>query len=159
MSYTNADSIEDKVIASLLWNLGQITTANGYNYTVGDLISDSPLNVTDINNFPGCVVVPGPERASLLTTATSQGDTTDSFFPTLQVLLYFYMKETENTWAALRKLKRDVQKMIGINPMLRGQDNQETCFLARYASSVPYEQMAGIKIGIEISYQAPLNGG
>lgn len=148
-TYLNDISMEDRMVAGLVYNLKGITEANGFAQNIGDVLEDPPVAPAAIQNFPGVVIAFGEELV--------EAESIDETYLKVPVFLYCHVRETDRPSRAVRLIKRDIQRMLGLYWNLPGEDGQSSCGLAKYAGALPFARVngapqAGVRIKVEITY-------
>lgn len=152
-----SDSVETKIREALLYRLGQITVANGYENDIGDVFDDFPDDTGDIDDFPAVVALTGFDSRTNLDN--------EMLYVTARATLLAFVDPSGPVVEDTETIKQDVQRMLGLNPALPGSGSAPTCELAVYAGAEPFGRvldmpqapnLRGTRITVEIRYQQEL---
>lgn len=150
--YLNDVSMERRMRDGFVFNLKQITKANGYRTNLGDILIDAPLSLSDVlsKTMPAIVMAFGEEK--------NVAEATDFHELVVPVNLYCHISEASRQSDAILDLKMDIQQMLGSLWMLPGADGLPTCGRAKYLASLPFSKVndisaCGVRITVEVTYQ------
>lgn len=148
-----ANSIRNRVREALKYQLSTITTANGYNNTVGDIFGLG-VSVEQIKNYPAFVVVAGAEQTFDF---RQDQQTFIRQAKEFTLTIYAFVKTINDAEDAQDLIVEDVEKLIGTNFGLPDADGDCTCYLAQVVRTEPFglernKPITGVKITINARY-------
>jgi len=140
--YANPDSASERLLAAVVFGLKQIHEDNGYDNTVKRVFTEIPAP-SDIVEYPSIVVLMGDE--------TTYWDDTEALANTLPITFLAFLNEKEDPTGARLKLKKDMQKRMGVNWMVPGEDGQVAARLIRPSSYKPFGMFLNVpKVGFAL---------
>ena len=151
--YTNAESATQRLIAALKFGFEEITTENGYDNTMRDVFTEIPTQ-SQLVNYPSLAIIQGRE--------TSNWDSTEDIQNTLPITLMVWINNQGDPTTGRLTLKKDIQRRLGVNWMVPGEDDVEACRLVRYAAYEPFGMFLNVpKVGfimeIVVTYNQDVN--
>lgn len=130
----NAHSCRTRIRQALLYLLKQISIDNGYKTNVSE-VHDEALNFNNIKRFPAIVLTFATENI------LEYGVNNQTFvkqFHELRAFLDCFVYERETPSFAREELIHDLEKLIGVNHGLPGEDGKCTCYFAQPVSIIPF---------------------
>lgn len=158
MAYTNSAHVKTNIRTALSYNLKQITIANGYFNTVGQVFYSIPTRGA-IQDYPSCVLLWGETPTETPEGTGSRVDQSDSLLHKLASLTtLWYLKEGNDPALAREQLLADVEYRIGNYSHIPDSLGARTCLHAWIDSEEPIswnynEPLIGQKIDIKIRYR------
>lgn len=147
--YLNQDSATQKLLNALVFGLKSITKEAGYDNTVKRVFTEYPTQ-SQLVDYPCIAVIQGREN--------TDWDATEEMINTLNILLVVFCHEQTDPTNARLSLKKDIHRNLGLNWMLRGEDDSETCRLIRPSSYEPFGMFINTpKIGFVMELVAQYN--
>ena len=131
-------SARRRIRDALVYQLGNITKAGGYNNDIVEIHTMTP-SLEQMKMFPSIVVVSGDERSLPL---DGQGSTFKVIQKDWTILIHAFLKATYNPTDAQDDVIQDIEQMVGEHFGLEHQDGKCTCFLAQILNSRPF----GLKV-------------
>lgn len=152
--YANAESAVARVRKSLVWNLGQIRTANGYLNDIGDIFTEIP-GETEIRNFPAIALLRGQ-------TIIENEDQSEQLWHKLTPYTALVYVRSQNPTEARESILQDLERMLGVNWMLTGEDGVETCRIASLDGDRPFgmvinKPQVGFTFGFSVRFAQDIN--
>lgn len=152
--YANAESAVARVRKSLVWNLSQIRTANGYLNDIGDIFTEIP-GETEIRNFPAIALLRGQ-------TVIENEDQSEQLWHKLTPYTALVYVRSQNPTEARESILQDLERMLGVNWMLVGEDGAETCRIASLDGDRPFgmvmnKPQVGFTFGFSVRFAQDIN--
>lgn len=116
--YTNPESAMIRMMKALIFQLKQITRANGYSCTIGDIKTEPP-NEGEIKNFPAIALLRGQ------TDIENEDQSDQEWKKRIPFTALVYLRDQDPTWGRLKVLA-DLESRLGNYWMLPGEDGVET---------------------------------
>lgn len=147
--YENEKSATQRFIDALVFGLKSIKTEAGYNNTVRQVFTEYPTQ-SQLVNYPSIAIVQGRE--------VTDWDSTEDMINTMNIVLVVFCHDQGDPTNARLTLKKDIHRHFGLNWMVRGEDDVETCRLIRPASYEPFGMYINTpKIGFIMELVAQYN--
>jgi len=147
--YENEKSATQKFIDALVYGLKTIKKDAGYENTIQQVFTEYPTQ-SQLVNFPAVAVLQGRE--------TTDWDSTEDIINTINITLVVFCHEQSDPTNARLTLKKDIHRHFGLNWMVRGEDEVETCRLIRPAAYEPFGMYINVpKVGFIMELVAQYN--
>lgn len=147
--YENEKSATQKFLDALVFGLKSIKTEAGYDNTVKQVFTEYPTQ-SQLVNFPCIAVVQGREN--------TDWDDTGDMVNNLSIILVAFCHDQGDPTNARLTLKKDIHRHFGLNWMVRGEDDVETCRLIRPSAYEPFGMYINVpKIGFVMELMAQYN--
>lgn len=114
---TLGDSVRTKIREALVLNLQKITTANGYNTDIGEVLAE-PRSFADMINWPVVNVYWGRETYSHIM---------GYFYKDASAYLDVFVKDVNAIYTTRQELLADIEKLLLTNYYLPDASNDATC--------------------------------
>ena len=128
--YTNVDSALARVRKSIVYNLKRITRANGYLNDIGDIFTEIP-DPAQIKNFPAISLLRGQ-------TVIENTDQSEQLWHKLIPFTALVYVRSQDPTEGRESMLQDLERMLGNNWMLSGEDGVETCRIATLDGDKPF---------------------
>ena len=158
MAYANTNHVKTNIRTALSYGFKQITIANGYFNTVGQVFYAIPTRGM-ITDFPSCVLLWGETPTESPEGSGSRVDQSDTLLHKLGTLTtLWYIKEGNDAALAREQVLADVEFRIGNFPHIPTSAGARTCLHSWIDSEEPIswnynEPLIGQKIDIKIRYR------
>lgn len=151
--YENPKSASERLLDALVFGFKEITQASGYSNTIKDVFTEIPTP-SQLVNHPSMALIMGREL--------TDWDDTEAMVNTLPVTLMVFIKEASNPTAARLTLKKDIQRRLGVNWMVPGEDDQPACSVVKPTAYEPFGMFlnvphVGFIMEIQIEYSQDVN--
>jgi len=148
--YLHPDSVTTRARKALVWNLRQIQREKGYLNTVGDVFTEIPEQ-NDIKNYPAIALLRGQ------TIIENEDQSEQLWHKLIPYTAIVYIKDNSDPTLARETMLQDFEKMLGINWMLKGEDDVETCRIASLDGDRPFgmvmnKPMVGFVFGFSVRF-------
>lgn len=157
-TYTFTESIYERAIAALIYNLGKIKTEGGYNYTIKK-VYDPPVGLSEMYDYPSVNIEEESETCS--NTHVQTGGNEATLLNSFNIRLDCVLQSTENPRQDRNKFLQDIQKLIGNNWYIPDEQGDASAFNCFYSGSTSWgmhdsKALTGISVKLAIWYTQKL---
>jgi hypothetical protein len=147
-----SDSVLTKIRKALIYQLGTITTANGYITNVLHAY-DEKMSIENMKEFPSLVVVLDKDRQNSADQQSFNVIQKNAFFKVICIL-----HDVNDMVSARENILQDIEKLLGTNYMLPSSTGTCTATLATVVDAIPFgiketKPNGGIEISVQVQYR------
>lgn len=151
--YENSKSASERLLDALVFGFKEIRTENGYTNSIRDVFTEIPTQ-SQLVNYPSMALIMGREL--------TDWDDTEAMVNTLPVTLMVFLKEQSSPTTARLSVKKDIQRRLGVNWMVPGEDDMPACSVIKPTAYEPFGMFLnvphiGFIMEIQVEYSQDVN--